>query len=88
MYKHKLNILTNNRRRIGRSDKHAVQGQIARTKLSVTSEPIQIFALSPCVFTSNHQLPADPAFCRRFYNYHYPKDDKPSEYEIKEFKTF
>ncbi len=57
--------------------KHAVQGKIARTKLSVTSEPIDIHAFSPCIFTSNHQLPTDPAFRRRFLNFHYPHVDKP-----------
>jgi Bifunctional DNA primase/polymerase, N-terminal len=68
--------------------KHAVQGKIARTKLLVTSEPIDIHAFSPCIFTSNHQLPADPAFRRRFLNFHYPHEDKPAENEIREFESF
>ena len=68
--------------------KHAVQGKIARTKLSVTSEPIDIHAFSPCIFTSNHQLPPDPAFRRRFLNFHYPHDDKPAENEIRVFESF
>lgn len=68
--------------------KHAVQGKTARTRLSVSSEPIHIPALSPCILTSNHQLPSDPAFRRRFLNYHYPKDDKPTEDEIRNFQSF
>jgi hypothetical protein len=68
--------------------KHAVQGQTARTKLSVASEPINIPALRACILTSNHQLPSDPAFRRRFLNFHYPKDDKPTEDEIREFQSF
>jgi hypothetical protein len=68
--------------------KHAVQGQTARTKLSITSEPIDIHALSACIFTSNHQLPSDLALRRRFLNFHYPKDDKPTEDEISEFQSF
>ena len=55
--------------------KHAVQGQTARTKLSGASDQIHIPALCACIFTSNHQLPSDPALRRRFLNYHYPKDD-------------
>ena len=68
--------------------KHAVHGQIARTKLSVTSEPIDIHAFSPCIFTSNHQLPTDLAFRRRFLNFHYPKEDTPTKEEIKKFESF
>jgi hypothetical protein len=68
--------------------KHAVQGQTARTRLTKTSEPINIPALSACIFTSNHQLPSDPAFRRRFLNFHHPKDDKPTEDEIRVFQTF
>lgn len=68
--------------------KHAVLGQIARTKLTAASEPVDIYALSPCIFTSNHQLPADPALRRRFLNYYYPKDDKPTEDEIRVFQSF
>jgi hypothetical protein len=68
--------------------KHAVQGQTARTKLSVASEPIDIPALRACILTSNHQLPSDPAFRRRFLNFHYPKDDKPTKDEIREFQSF
>lgn len=68
--------------------KHAVQGQTARTKLSITSEPIDIPALCACIFTSNYQLPSDPALRRRFLNYYYPKDDKPTEDEIREFQSF
>jgi hypothetical protein len=68
--------------------KHAVQGETARTKLAITSEQIHIAALSPCILTSNHPLPADPALCRRFLNFHYPIDDKPPENEHKEFESF
>jgi hypothetical protein len=68
--------------------KHAVQGQIARTKLSITSEPSDIPALCACIFTSNHQLPSDPALRRRFLNFHYSKDDKPTDDEIREFESF
>ena len=68
--------------------KHAVQGQIARTRLTKESEEIHISALSACILTSNHQLPADPALCRRFLNYYYPKDDKPSKNEIDNFESF
>jgi len=68
--------------------KHAVQGQTARTKLSIASESIDIPALCSCIFTSNHQLPSDPALRRRFLNFHYPKDDKPTEDEIREFQLF
>jgi hypothetical protein len=68
--------------------KHAVQGLTARTKLAVTSEPIDIPALSPCIFTSNHRLPTDPALRRRFLNYYYSKDDKPKEEDIREFESF
>ncbi|MGH9979458.1 MAG: hypothetical protein ACRD8Z_27015, partial [Nitrososphaeraceae archaeon] len=68
--------------------KHAVQGQTARTKLSVTSEPIDIPALSPCIFTSNHRLPTDLALHRRFLNYYYAKDDKPEEEDIRDFESF
>lgn len=38
--------------------------------------------------TSNHSLPADPALRRRFLNFHYPKEDKPTIEEIKEFQSF
>jgi hypothetical protein len=68
--------------------KHAVQGQKARTKLLITSEPIEIPALCACIFTINHQLPSDPARRRRFLNFHYPKDDKPTDDEIREFQSF
>jgi hypothetical protein len=68
--------------------KHAVQGQTARTKLSIASEPIDIPALCACIFTSNYQLPSDLALRRRFLNFHYPKDDKPTEDEIREFQSF
>ena len=68
--------------------KHAVQGQTARTKLSITSEPIDVPALCACVFTSNYQLPSDSALHRRFLNFHYPKDDKPPEDEIRKFESF
>jgi hypothetical protein len=68
--------------------KHAVQGLTARTKLSTASEPNDIPALCACIFTSNHQLPSDQALRRRFLNFHYPKDDKPTEDEIREFQSF
>jgi hypothetical protein len=68
--------------------KHAVQGQIARTRLTVESDEIHISALSACILTSNHELPSDPALRRRFLNYYYPKDDKPNEDEIKNFESF
>lgn len=68
--------------------KHAVQGLIARTRLTVESEEIHISALSACILTSNHELPPDPALRRRFLNYYYPKDDKPSEDEIRNFESF
>jgi hypothetical protein len=68
--------------------KHTVQGQTARTKLSITSEPIDIHALCACIFTSNYQLPSDPALRRRFLNYYYSNDDKPTEDEIREFQSF
>jgi hypothetical protein len=68
--------------------KHAVQGQTARKRLTKKSEPIYIPALSSCVLTSNYQLPSDPALRRRFLNLHYPKDDKPTEDEIRQFHIF
>ena len=68
--------------------KHAVQGQTARKRLSKMSEPIHIPALCACVFTSNHQLPSDSALRRRFLNYHHPKDDQPTEDEIRAFQAF
>ena len=34
--------------------KHSVQGETARTRLTLTSKPIHIPALSPCIMTSNH----------------------------------
>ena len=68
--------------------KHSVQGETARTRLTLTSKPIHIPALSPCIMTSNHSLPADPALRRRFVNFHYPKEDKPTKEEIKEFESF
>ena len=68
--------------------KHYVQGETARTRLTLTSKPIHIPALSPCIMTSNHSLPADPALRRRFLNFHYPKEDKPTIGEIKEFQSF
>jgi hypothetical protein len=68
--------------------KHAVQGQTARTKLLISSEPIHIPALSACIFTSNHQLPSDPALRRRFLNLYHHKDDKPTEDEISNFQSF
>ncbi len=68
--------------------KHAVQGQTARTRLTVKYDEIHISALSACILTSNHQLPFDPALRRRFLRYYYPKDDKPSEDEINNFESF
>jgi hypothetical protein len=68
--------------------KAAVQGLTARTKLSIASEPNDIPALCACIFTSNYQLPSDQALRRRFLNFHYPKDDKPTDDEISEFQSF
>jgi hypothetical protein len=68
--------------------KHSTQGETARTRLSLSSKPIKIPALSPCIMTSNHPLPADPALRRRFLNFHYPKEDKPTMAEIKKFESF
>ncbi len=68
--------------------KHSVQGETARTRLSLASKPIHIPALSACIMTSNHSLPADLALRRRFLNFHYPKEDKPTKEEIKEFESF
>ncbi len=68
--------------------KHSVQGEIARTRLTITSKPVHIPALSACIMTSNHSLPADSALSRRFLNFHYPKEDKPTKEEIKEFESF
>jgi hypothetical protein len=68
--------------------KHAVQNQTARTKLSIASDQIHIPALSSCILTSNYPLPVDPALRRRFLNLYYPKDDKPTDDEIKEFESF
>ena len=68
--------------------KHSVQGETARTRLTLTSKPIPIPALSPCIMTSNHSLPADSALRRRFLNFHYPKEDKPTKEEIAAFQSF
>jgi len=68
--------------------KHAVQGQTARTRLTVKYDEIHISALSACILTSNHQLPFDLALRRRFLRYYYPKDDKPSVDEINNFESF
>lgn len=68
--------------------KHAAQSLTARKKLTVSSEPIYIPALSACIFTSNNPLPADPALHRRFLHYYYPRDDEPTEIECKEFELF
>ena len=70
------------------ASKHSVQGETARTRLTLTSKPVHIPALSPCIMTSNHSLPADSALRRRFLNLHYPKQDKPTKEEIKEFESF
>ena len=70
------------------ASKHSVQGETARTRLTLTSKPIHIPALSPCIMTSNHSLPTDPALRRRFMKLHYPKQDKPTKEEIKEFESF
>jgi hypothetical protein len=68
--------------------KYSVQGETARTRLTFTSKPIHIPALSACIMTSNHSLPADPALRRRFLNFHYPEEDKPTIEEIKDFQSF
>ncbi len=68
--------------------KHAVQSQTARGRLATRSTAEYISALSPCILTSNHPPPDDPALLRRIIHIHSSKDDLHTDVEIKEFNRF
>jgi hypothetical protein len=68
--------------------KHAVQSQTARGRLATRSTAEYISALSPCILTSNHPPPDDPAFLRRVIHIRSSMDDLHTNEEIKEFNKF
>ena len=55
--------------------KHAIQSQTARGRLATRSTAEYISALSPCILTSNHAPPGDPAFMRRVIHIRSSMDD-------------
>lgn len=68
--------------------KNSVESKNCRGIQNRSGERIDIPALSPCIFTSNHKLIEESGFIRRFISVHFPVTERKTSEETKLFSTY